>query len=51
MLESLDINSAQEALKAAEAELQSAKSDEEKADAQIAIEAGQAIIAAVHSGA
>lgn len=51
LLESLDINSAQEALKAAEAELQSAKSDEEKADAQIAIEAGQAIIAAVHSGA
>lgn len=47
-LENFDSSSANEALKEAESKLNSAKSEQEKAEAQIAVEAGQAIVAAIH---
>lgn len=50
-LENFDINAATEALREAEQNLQKASTDAEKAEAQIAVEAGQAIISAINTGA
>ncbi len=50
-LESFDLQSANEALREAEQQLNSAKSEKEKAEAQIAVEAGQAIVHAISTGA
>lgn len=46
-LENLDKSAAEQALHEAEAQLNSAKTDAERAEAQIAVEAGQAVVAAV----
>ena len=51
LLENFDINAATEALREAEQNLQKASTDTEKAEAQIAVEAGQAIISAINTGA
>lgn len=49
-LDSFDLQAANEALREAEQQLSGAKSEKEKAEAQIAVEAGQAIVAALASG-
>ena len=51
LLENFDLNAASEALKEAEQNLQKASTETEKAEAQIAVEAGQAIVSAISTGA
>lgn len=46
-LENFDLQAANEALREAEQKFSSASSEKDKAEAQIAVEAGQAIVAAI----